>query len=154
MSERTPPVAAAANHPSTTELELPPVQVPRRGSLILKILRSIGFLFIVAVVLVVFLGFVLGVRLPGMTVNEEDVKIEVLPRRGVELANDQPHTLLVSDSVRTALGIRKKGKDQIEVVKVPTATRPLTLYGSTSLNPARLVRIRARFAPCEVVKIG
>jgi cobalt-zinc-cadmium efflux system membrane fusion protein len=108
----------------------------------------------VAVVLVVFLGFVLGVRLPGMTVAEEDMKIEVAQRRGLELVKDQPHTLLVSEPVRAALGIRKNGKDQIHFVKVPSATRPLTLYGSTALNPATLVRIRARFAPCQVVQIG
>jgi cobalt-zinc-cadmium efflux system membrane fusion protein len=116
--------------------------------------KSAGLLCLVAVVLVIFLGYVLGVRLPGMAAAEEEVNIEVQPRRGVELVKDQPHTLSVSEPVRTALGIRKGGKDQIEVVKVPTTTRPLTLYGSTALNPATEVRIRARFTPCEVVQIG
>jgi len=117
-------------------------------------LRSAGLLLIVTIVLAVFLGFVLGVRLPGMAAAEEEMKIEPPRQLGVTLVKDQPHTLLVPEQVRVALGIRKGGKDQIEVVKAPTATRPLTLYGSTALNPARHVPIRARFAPCEVVKIG
>jgi membrane fusion protein, heavy metal efflux system len=152
MSELTPHPAAADTQPIVINQELP--QVRRRANRFVKALRSVGFLLIVGVVLVVFLGFVLGVRLPGMAAAEEDVKVEPAPRRGVELVKDQPHTLYVSEPVRAALGIRKRGKDQIEVVKVPTATRPLTLYGSTTLNPATLVRIRARFAPCQVVQIG
>ncbi len=152
MSESKQHPATAEAQPIVATAELP--QTGRRGHRIVKALRSVGFLFIVVVVLVVFLGFVLGVRLPGMTVAEEEVKIEVAPRRGVELVKDQPHTLLVAEPVRTALGIRKGGKDQIYVVQAPTTTRPLTLYGSTALNPATEVRIRARFTPCEVVKIG
>jgi cobalt-zinc-cadmium efflux system membrane fusion protein len=119
-----------------------------------KAVQSAGLLLIVAVVLVIFLGFVLGVRLPGMATAEEEVKIEPPRPMGVELVKGSPHTLAVSEPVRAALGIRRGGKDQIELVKIPTTTRPLTLYGSTALNPATLVRIRARFAPCEVVKIG
>lgn len=120
----------------------------------LKTMQSIGLLLIVGVVLIVFLGFSLGVRVPGLSANAEDLKIEPPPQLGVDLVKDKPHTLFVPESVRTALGIRKGGKDRIEPVKVPTATRPLTLYGSTRLDDTRLARIRARFAPCEVVQIG
>jgi cobalt-zinc-cadmium efflux system membrane fusion protein len=131
-----------------------PIARKRGAGRFFKAIQSVGFLFIVAVVLVVFLGFVLGVRLPGMAAAEEDVKIEPPRPRGVELVKGQPHSLLVSEQVRTALGIRKDGSERIEVVKVPTTTRPLTLYGSTDLNHAKEVRIRVRFTPCEVVKIG
>jgi cobalt-zinc-cadmium efflux system membrane fusion protein len=117
-------------------------------------MQSAGLLLIVAVVLLIFLGFVLGVRLPGMAAAPEDIKIEAPPRLGVKLVKDQPHTLLVPEEVRRSLGIRKGDRDLVEVVKVPTETRPLTLYGSTALDPTRLVRIRARFAPAEVVQIG
>jgi cobalt-zinc-cadmium efflux system membrane fusion protein len=126
----------------------------RPASTFIKAMQSAGILLIVAVVLVIFLGFVLGVRLPGMSASAEDIKIEPPRRLGVDLVKGQPHTLLVPEEVRAGLGIRKGGKDQVEVVKAPTETRPLTLYGSTALNPSTLVRIRARFAPCEVVKIG
>lgn len=126
----------------------------RHASTFIKAMQSAGLLLIVAVVLVIFLGFVLGVRLPGISASAEDIKIEPPRRLGVDLVKDKPHTLLVPEDVRASLGIRKGGKDQVEVVKAPTETRPLTLYGSTALNPSTLVRIRARFAPCEVVKIG
>jgi cobalt-zinc-cadmium efflux system membrane fusion protein len=132
--------------------ELP--EVKRRGNPFFKAMQSVGFLLIVVVVLVVFLGFILGVRLPGTAVNAEDIKIEPPPQLGVELVNGQPHTLFVPEDVRVALGVRKGGKDRIETVQVPTATRPLTLYGSTTFDPTRLMRIRARFAPCEVMQIG
>src|SRR5690349_4045730 len=110
-----------------------------------KALRSVGFLLIVAVVLMIFLGFILGVRIPGMAATPEDIQIEAPSRLGVHLVKGQPHTLLVPEEVRAGLGIRKGGKDQFVVVEAPTATRPLNLYGSTALDPTRLVRIRARF---------
>jgi cobalt-zinc-cadmium efflux system membrane fusion protein len=147
-----PASSPALTHHGHTHHDLPEAQ--RHASAFFKAMQSAGLLLIVAVVLVIFLGFVLGVRLPGMGANAEEVNIETPRRLGVDLVKDQPHTLFVPEEVRAALGIRKGGRDLIEVVKVPTTTRPLTLYGSTSLNPARLVRIRARFAPCEVVQIG
>jgi cobalt-zinc-cadmium efflux system membrane fusion protein len=131
-----------------------PIARKHTMSRLVAVVRSAGLLLIVAAVLMVFLGFVLGVRLPGMAAAEQDVKIAPPRRLGVELVKDQPHTLRVPEPVRIALGIRKGGQDQIEIVQAPTQTRPLTLYGSTALDPGRLVRIRARFAPCEVVKIG
>jgi cobalt-zinc-cadmium efflux system membrane fusion protein len=144
--------AAPTSYPDHSHHDLP--EARRHASRFFKAMQSAGLLLIVAVVLVIFLGFVLGVRLPGMAATAEDIKIEAPPRLGVALVKDQPHTLLVPEEVRRALGIRKGGKDLVEVVKVPTATRPLNLYGSTALDPTRLVRIRARFAPAEVVQIG
>jgi membrane fusion protein, heavy metal efflux system len=146
-------VAAAPAHPSTdAHRDLP--EVARHRSSFLKVMQSIGFLLLVAVVLMVFLGFILGIRLPGMTAKAEDIKIEPPPQLGVDLVKGWPHTLYVPEKVRAALGIRKGGRDRIEVVNKPTTTRPLTLYGSFQLDPTRLMRIRARFAPCEVVRIG
>jgi cobalt-zinc-cadmium efflux system membrane fusion protein len=86
---------------------------------------------------------------------EEKPEKEKAPRlRGVQLVEGQPHTLVVPEQVRAGLGIRKGGQDRIAVAKAPTSTRPLTLFGSTALDPTRLVRVRARFAPAEVVKIA
>jgi len=124
---------------------------PSRG----KTLRSVlGVLFVLAI-LVFFIAYVAGVPLPGLasTPHEETAPAPPSPL-GVHLIEGKSHTLQVPEEVRASLGIRKGGKDQIAVVKVPTATRPLTLYGSTALDPTRLVRIRARFAPAEVVQIG
>jgi len=77
---------------------------------------------------------------------------------GVELVKGQVHTLAVPEDVRQALGIRKGNKDLIAIAKKPTQMRPLVMPGSTALDPTRLHRVRARFAPspssAEVVEIG
>jgi cobalt-zinc-cadmium efflux system membrane fusion protein len=145
------PASHPPHAPKPAHDDLP--EARRHASRFFKAMQSAGLLLIVAVVLVIFLGFVLGVRLPGMAAAEE-VKIEPPKRLGVDLVKGQPHTLFVPEDVRAALGIRKGGKDRIEIVQVPTTTRPLKLYGSTTLNPAKEVRIRVRFTPCRVVKIG
>jgi cobalt-zinc-cadmium efflux system membrane fusion protein len=132
-------------------------KVESAGNRLVKAVKSAGLLLVATAALLFFVGFVLGVRLPGMEPPPEDMPAKApppAPARGVQPVAGEPHTLRVPEQVRTALGIRKGGKDQVEAVRVPTQTRPLTMYGSTALDPARLVRIRARFAPCEVVQIG
>ena len=82
------------------------------------------------------------------------MKIKTPASLGVRLVKGVKHTLEVPVEVRSTLGIHKGGKDLFEIVHVPTETRPLVVYGSTALDPTRLMRIRARFAPAEVVSIG
>jgi cobalt-zinc-cadmium efflux system membrane fusion protein len=76
----------------------------------------------------------------------------------VELVEGKPNTLFLPEDIRTALGIRKDGVDLIAVAKVPERMRPLEMPGSTALDPTRIFRIRARFAPspssAECVRIG
>ena len=72
----------------------------------------------------------------------------------VELVVGKPDSLLVPEAVRTSLGIRKRGVDQVAVAVPPTREQPLVMPGSTALDPARLIRIRVRFTPAEVVEIG
>ena len=43
---------------------------------------------------------------------------------------------------------------QIAVAMPPTRTLPLEMPGSTALDPARLIRMRVRFAPADVVAMG
>jgi cobalt-zinc-cadmium efflux system membrane fusion protein len=136
-----------------------PARRPPAGNRLLETLRFTGVLLIILAVVFFFFFFVLGVQVPGMSSNSDPVaeKPPAPASRGVEgarLVEGQPHTLFVPEEVRASLGIRKGEEDLTYTVKVPTETRPLILYGSTALDPARLVRIRARFAPCEVVKIG
>lgn len=130
-----------------------PPQAKRHANPFFKAVQSAGLLLIAGIVLVIFLGFVLGVQLPGMSAKAEDIKIEPKARLGVDTVKDKPHTLLVPEAVRAALGIRKNGKDLIVEAQKPTATRPLKLYGSTALDPTRLWRARLRFQ-AEVVQFG
>ena len=76
----------------------------------------------------------------------------------VELVPDKPHTLFVPADVRTGLGIRKDNVDLYVTAKTPKQSRSLEMPGTTALDPTRLFRIRARFAPspssAECVQIG
>jgi cobalt-zinc-cadmium efflux system membrane fusion protein len=72
----------------------------------------------------------------------------------VALVPGQAHTLDVPEDVCVTLGIHKEGRDAVAVANKPTTMRPLLLPGSTALDPTRLARIRARFAPARVVQIG
>jgi cobalt-zinc-cadmium efflux system membrane fusion protein len=146
----TPPHSPAAN-PSHHHDELH--EAKHQTSRLFRAMQAGGLLAIVLVVLMVFVGFVLGVPIPGFHHAEPDeVKKPSAPELGVKLVAS--HTLDVPVDVRLALGIRKQSKDRFALVRVPTETRPLVMYGSTALDPTRLMRIRARFAPCEVISIG
>jgi cobalt-zinc-cadmium efflux system membrane fusion protein len=74
--------------------------------------------------------------------------------RGVSLTSGSTHTLEVPDDVSTTLGIMKSGHDSIALAQPPKMLPPLVLPGSTRFDPARLDRIRARFAPARVVQIA
>jgi membrane fusion protein, heavy metal efflux system len=90
--------------------------------------------------------------LAGKKVETEDE--ESAASTSISLVPGQAHTLEVSDGVATTLGIRKGDQDSVAVAKPPHMMRPLVLPGSTALDPTRLARIRARFAPARVVEIA
>jgi cobalt-zinc-cadmium efflux system membrane fusion protein len=71
---------------------------------------------------------------------------------GVELAKE--HTLIVPDDVQRSLGIRNGQIEMIGTAQLPKQSRSLVLSGSTALDPTRLFRIRARFAPARVVEVA
>ncbi len=72
----------------------------------------------------------------------------------IALVPGEAHTVNVPEEVCAAIGIRKGERDLVEVAKPPTMMKPLVLPGSTALDPSRLARIRARFAPARVVKLA
>ncbi len=72
---------------------------------------------------------------------------------GIEVIADSPHTLAVSEDARKTLGILKGAKEQIAIAQKPDHGLPLSLPGSTALNPSRVTHMRARFAPAEVVQV-
>jgi cobalt-zinc-cadmium efflux system membrane fusion protein len=119
------------------------------------------------VVLVVLGGLALALgAVPAPWDAPPAMAVEVPPKPvlGVELVPGKPHTLQVPEAVRTALGIRKGDQDQITVAQPlwkdgkPLRWRTLVMSGSTALDPTRLYRIRARFAPspssAEVIEIA
>lgn len=73
---------------------------------------------------------------------------------GVDLVKGRPNSLLVPEDVRLALGVQKGNREQIAVAEVPVRKLPLVMQGSTAIDPARLIRVRVRFAPADVVEIG
>jgi cobalt-zinc-cadmium efflux system membrane fusion protein len=121
-------------------------------------LKTAGFVVVTLAVLAVFAVVTGAVPVPWQLAAEEKPAAPAKPGLAVELVKGQPHTLLVPEEVRKTLGIRKNNVDLIAVAKKPTQSRPLVLPGSTALDPARLMRVRARFAPspsaAEVVQIG
>ena len=116
-------------------------------------LKSGAMVAVALVVLALFLVYISGVPVPGLSAGPEATAAPP-PPLDVELAKDAPHTLIVPDDVKKALGIRRGDKDDVDTAAVPTEMRPLILTGSTALDPNEVLHVRARFAPAKVVEIG
>jgi cobalt-zinc-cadmium efflux system membrane fusion protein len=74
--------------------------------------------------------------------------------KGVSLVAGKPHTIEVPEGVRITLGMLRGDQQVVATAQAPAEMRPLVFPGSTALDPIRLARIRARFAPARVVQIG
>jgi cobalt-zinc-cadmium efflux system membrane fusion protein len=109
---------------------------------------------VVFAVLTVFAVGFGAVKLPWATPVAENVEPRAKEALAVELVAGKPNSLLVPEEVRRSLGIRKGNVDQIAIAEKPTRTRPLVMPGSTALDPARLIRVRVRFAPAEVAEMA
>ncbi len=121
----------------------------------IQILKIAAGVLIGISVLAAFGFFFLGIPLPWKP-SEAGAASQPPPARElkrIEIVKEQPNTLMLPAEVRRSLGILRGGKDMLAVAKVPTQARPLVLPGSTALDPSRINRIRARFAPAEVVEI-
>jgi cobalt-zinc-cadmium efflux system membrane fusion protein len=66
----------------------------------------------------------------------------------VELVEGTTDTLVVPEPVRKALGI-----EAVAPAEPPTRTRPLTMPGTTQLDPTRVARVKTRFN-AEVMELG
>jgi cobalt-zinc-cadmium efflux system membrane fusion protein len=119
-----------------------------------KALKSAVAVLVLVCVLGLFAAFVLGLPVPGLAATHKEQTVRQDPPLGVHLVKGKPNTLRVPADVRRTLGIRKGKTDRFALARVPTEGRPLELPGSTALDPTRLVRVRIRFAPAEVVQIG
>ena len=140
------PVAAPPARPPAGS----PAHVPSRASRIAS-----GLVVVVALcVLAGFLVVVAGLPIPGLggAVEAKTVAQPAAPQ--IDLVPGQANTVSVPENVRTALGIRKGGVDQLATAAPPTQARSLVMSGSTSLDPTRLLRFRIRFTPAECIEIG
>lgn len=116
-----------------------------------QVLSSILMVTLVLGAMTFFLFNAFEIPIPGL--DRAAAKTVAAPEAlGVELVGDPPNTLLVPEDVRRALGILVGNQDRVAPAVIPTRTRPLSMSGSTALDPTKLMRIRARF-PAEVVKI-
>jgi cobalt-zinc-cadmium efflux system membrane fusion protein len=149
-----PPVAGPPTGPPASNrvhAEAPYARVPSKAA-------RIGSGVIVVIALCVLTGFVLmvaGVPVPGVAGAGEEprkVKQDAPPR--IDQVPGQPNTVWVPEETRRSLGIRRGGVDQLATAAAPTRARPLTMSGSTGLDPNRLFRFRIRFAPAECTEIG
>ncbi len=119
-----------------------------------RLRKTARFLLPLLAILILFAWLYETKKLPRIIFNTRQEDATAKEPLGVKLVKDKPNSLLVPEAVRVALGIRKGSVDQIAVAMQPTRKLPLVMPGSTALDPARLVRVRVRFAPAEVVEIG
>ena len=150
----------SAEPPSVSPPDVQTVATPSRPSPWQRI--AIGLLsLLILVSLAGVAGYLSGARVSASAVSAGNEKTNAekknaLPvkAKGVSLVEGKPHALAVPEDVRAVLGMRKGNRDLIALAKVPTEMRPLVFPGSTALDPIRLARVRARFAPARVVQIG
>src|SRR5580765_679967 len=123
--------------------------------------KAVRILPIVLVVAILFCGVALitgAVTVPWKEHAEPALPAAASSPQAVELVSGRPHTLCVPVEVQKTLGIRQGDRLLIATAKKPQHGRTLVMPGSTMLDPARIMRIRARFAPspssAEVVWIG
>jgi cobalt-zinc-cadmium efflux system membrane fusion protein len=102
-----------------------------------------------------FYSYLSGIPLHLLAPSNEGAEPLASPTPlSVSLVSGRAHTLEVPTEVAAALEIRKGERDSVAVAQPPTLMRPLVLPGSTALDPTRLARIRARFAPARVIRIA
>jgi cobalt-zinc-cadmium efflux system membrane fusion protein len=150
-----PSPANAAMHPAPESAPEPVAKPapasagPWRGQ------PSASTLVVILALLALVVGgvFMLGVRMPWQK-DEAEPTQPAEPTLNVQLVPGRPHTLQVPADVRASLGIRKNGQDVLAAARRPEARRPLVLPGSTMFDPTQVRRVRLRFAPAEVVRVG
>jgi cobalt-zinc-cadmium efflux system membrane fusion protein len=100
-----------------------------------------------------FAVFVLQIPMPWKV--QAQTRSPATPRAvlPITLVEGKSHQVEVPQAVARSLGILQGDKDSVAVASAPKQPRPLVMLGSTALDPARIMRIRARFAPAEVVSI-
>ena len=109
---------------------------------------ALGIAIVAAGVVVTILAIYGTRQLPALAKKSPANESPAKRRLPVELVEDMPHTLTVPENVRKALSI----PDAV-VAEAPRQARPLTMPGSTALDPGRVMRVRTRFN-AEVTEIA
>jgi membrane fusion protein, heavy metal efflux system len=100
-------------------------------------------------------SYVSGVPLHLLAGKKQETESEAEDElTSYKLVPDKPHTVGLTDEVAKSLGITRGDRESIAIAQPPAQMRPLVLFGSTAFDPARLYRVRARFAPCKVIEIA
>jgi membrane fusion protein, heavy metal efflux system len=171
LAAEQPPLVAVSEHqevatpapisPPNPRLG-PPERTVKESSMRLfesKFFKAVAVLVLAVLVFVGLAAANGSIPLPGAAEPETVTAApSPAPTSAVELVSGQTHTLFIPEDVRTALGIRKGGVDLMAVAHKPTWMRPLVMPGSTLLDPTRIMRIRALFAPspssAQVIEVG
>jgi cobalt-zinc-cadmium efflux system membrane fusion protein len=141
----------------TSAAAAPATPAPRKMGIVQKVLGLMLLTVVVVAPTAAFYSYFSGIplHLLASTKEKEDEEAAAASRRSrISLVQGMAHTVEVPDDVVASSGMRKGDRDAIVVAQRPKTTAPLVLPGSTMLDPARLARIRARFAPARVVKLG
>jgi cobalt-zinc-cadmium efflux system membrane fusion protein len=117
-------------------------------------IRRVGLAVLAALAALIVAILCGAVPAPWKSASAAASPSETRQEAKVELVPGKPHTLFVPEDVRKSLGIRTATEDVLAVAQAPTHARTLELAGSTALDPGRILRIRIRFAPADVVKVG
>jgi CheY-like chemotaxis protein len=145
----TPRPDPAPATPPTAPQAVPPPREGRRERI-----KSGAVVLGALVVLAGFVAYVLGLPIPGLAASTQEKTVPQQAPPRIDLVSGQPHTVSVPEDVRTSLGIRRRGVDQLAVATAPTEGRPLTMSGSTGLDPTQLFRFRVRFTPAQCIEVG
>jgi cobalt-zinc-cadmium efflux system membrane fusion protein len=119
----------------------------------IRVLKVLFGTVVAVAVILAFAIFVLQIPMPWKAHAQPQPRARRPAPPPVELVEGKRYTVQVPEGVARSLGIRRGDQDAIEEVRIPRQKRPLVMPGSTALDPGRIMRIRARFAPAEVVSI-
>jgi cobalt-zinc-cadmium efflux system membrane fusion protein len=157
IPDQPAPPLPIAGHPEADQpaSQPGPCETNRRRVAMRQVLRYALMAGVTLTLVAAFGIFVLDIPLPWRNRAEggpPPAAPQPLPE--LKLVEGLPYTIEVPVEVRRSLGIRHGDEDILMPAKAPTFSQPLVLPGSTALDPARIIRIRARFAPAQVIEIG
>lgn len=100
-----------------------------------------------------------GVPLHLLAGSDPKARSEHRVGTDVTLVPGEDYTIDVPDEVCAKLGIAKRGPDgsmreAVADAEPPSEIEPLVMPGTTMLNPNRLARVKARFAPARVLEVA